>query len=74
VAGGRPRGNLLDILVQPSRNQQAVESFLRRLIEGQGYRPRAVIADKLASYPPALRRVLPGVEHRRRGRGRARPS
>ena len=55
----------LDILVQPRRNQQAVESFLRRLIEGQGYRPRAVIADKLASYPPALRRVLPGVEHRR---------
>ena len=24
-----------------------------------------VVTDKLASYPPALRRVLPGVEHRR---------
>jgi putative transposase len=27
-----------------------------------------VITDKLASYPPAIRRVLPGVEHRRHKR------
>jgi putative transposase len=27
-----------------------------------------VITDKLASYPPALRRVLPGAEHRRHKR------
>src|SRR5262249_34134249 len=33
-----------------------------------GYRPRVVITDRLASYPPALRRVLPGVEHRRHKR------
>ncbi len=58
-------GIVLDILVQPRRNQEAAEAFLRRLVEGQGYRPRVVITDKLASYPPALRRVLPGVEHRR---------
>ena len=56
---------MLDILVQPRRNQEAAEAFLRRLVEGQGYEPRVVITDKLASYPPALRRVLPGVEHRR---------
>jgi putative transposase len=58
-------GIVLDILVQSRRNQEAAEALLRRLVEGQGYRPRVVITDKLASYPPALRRVLPGVEHRR---------
>jgi putative transposase len=58
-------GMVLDLLVQERRNQEASEAFLRRLVEGQGYRPRVVITDTLASYPPALRRVLPGVEHRR---------
>ena len=56
---------VLDILVQPRRNQEAAEALLRRLVEGQGYQPRVVITDKLASYPPAVRRILPGVEHRR---------
>ena len=37
-------------------------------MEGCGTRPRVVITDKLASYPPAIRRVLPGVEHRRHRR------
>jgi transposase-like protein len=58
-------GIVLDILVQERRNQEAAERFLRRLVEGNGYQPRVVITDKLASYPPAVRRVLPGVEHRR---------
>jgi putative transposase len=58
-------GIVLDILVQGRRNQEAAEAFLRRVVEGNGYRPRVVITDTLASYPPALRRVLPGVEHRR---------
>ena len=58
-------GVVLDILVQERRNQEAAEAFLRRLVEGHGYQPRVVITDKLASYPPALQRVLPGVEHRR---------
>ncbi len=61
-------GVVLDILVQERCHQEAAEAFLRRLVEGQGYRPRVVITDKLASYPPALRRVLPGVEHRRHKR------
>ncbi len=34
---------VLDILVQERRNQEAAEAFLRRLVEGQGYRPRVVI-------------------------------
>ncbi len=58
-------GVVLDILVQERRNQEAAEAFLRRLVAGEGRAPRVVVTDKLASYPPALRSVLPGVEHRR---------
>jgi len=58
-------GVVLDLLVQERRNQEAAETFLRRLLNGQGYEPRVVITDTLASYPPAVRRVLPRAEHRR---------
>ncbi len=58
-------GLVLDILVQERRNQQAAERFLRRVLEGEGTAPRVVVTDKLASYPPARRRVLPAAEHRR---------
>jgi putative transposase len=58
-------GIVLDLLVQPRRHQEAAEAFLRRVVEGNGSQPRVVITDTLARSPPALRRVLPGVEHRR---------
>ena len=58
-------GIVLDILVQSRRNQEAAEAFLRRVVDGCGYQPRVIITDKLASYPPAVRRVLPQTEHRR---------
>ncbi len=58
-------GVVLDIPVQERRNQAAAEAFVRRLVDGLGYRPRVLVTDKLASYPPAARRMLPGVEHRR---------
>ena len=58
-------GVVLDILVQQRRDQEAAETFLRRVIAATGSEPRVVITDKLASYPPALRRVLPNVDHRR---------
>ena len=35
------------------------------MLDGEERAPRVVVTDKLASYPPALRRVLLGVEHRR---------
>ena len=47
-------GMVLDILVQERRNQEAAETFLRRV----------VVTDKLASYAPAIRKVLPRAEHR----------
>ena len=61
-------GVVLDILVQSRRDQQAAERFLRQVVDGVGYEPRVVITDKLASYPPAIRRVLPNTEHRRHKR------
>jgi putative transposase len=61
-------GMVLDILVQERRNRTAAERFLRRVLDGCGGPPRVIVTDKLASYPPAIRRVLPGVEHRRHKR------
>jgi putative transposase len=58
-------GLVLDILVQERRNREAAECFLRRVLAGEEQAPRVVVTDKLASYPPALRRVLPQTEHRR---------
>jgi putative transposase len=58
-------GLVLDILVQDRRNREAAERFLRRVLEGEGHAPRVVVTDKLASYPPALKRVLSHAEHRR---------
>jgi putative transposase len=58
-------GFVVDILVQSRRDQHAAGAFIRRAIGGWDYTPRVVITDKLASYPPALRRVLPNSEHRR---------
>jgi putative transposase len=58
-------GLVLDILVQARRHQAAAEHFLRRVLAGEGRAPRVAVTDKLASYPPALKRVLPHTEHRR---------
>ena len=55
-------GVVLDILVQERRTQEAAEAFLRRVVEGTGYRPRVVVTDTLASYPSALLRMLRGFE------------
>src|SRR5262249_9205047 len=52
-------GIVLDILVQERRNQEAAEAFLHRVVEGQPGEPRVVITDKLASYTPAIKKVLP---------------
>ena len=62
------RGAVLDILVQQHRDQRAAEAFLRRVLATVGCEPRVVITDKLASYPPAIRKVLPNAEHRRHKR------
>jgi putative transposase len=62
-------GIVLDILVQERRDQAAAEAFLRRVLAScEGAAPRVIVTDKLASYVPAIKRVLPTTEHRRHKR------
>ena len=56
-------GDVIDILVQPRRDQRATERFLRRLVRGQGRTPFRMVTDKLRSYGAARRRIFPGVPH-----------
>ncbi len=55
----------IDILGQERRNQEAAETFLRRVVEGYAEEPRVVVTDKLASYTPAIKTVLPRTEYRK---------
>jgi len=57
-------GNVLDVLVQPRRNALAAKRFFRRLLKGLQYVPRVIVTDKLASYGPAHRVVMPSAQHR----------
>jgi putative transposase len=57
-------GNVLDVLVQSRRNALAAKKFFRRLLKGLRYVPRVLVTDKLASYGPAHRVVMPSVQHR----------
>lgn len=61
-------GLVLDILVQERRNEEAAVAFLSRVLAAAGGQPRVMVADKLASYGPAVKRVLPTAEHRRHKR------
>ena len=61
-------GIVLDILVQEGRDRAAAERFLRDVVRDCEYEPWVVITDELASYVPAVRRVLPQAEHRRHKR------
>jgi putative transposase len=56
-------GDVIDILLQPRRDQRAAERFLRRLVRGQGKEPFRMVTDKLKSYSAAKRTVLPKVSH-----------
>ena len=56
-------GDTIDILVQRRRNKQAAVRFLRRLIKGQGGKPRWLMTDKLRSYDAAHRTIMSTVNH-----------
>src|SRR5690349_4768123 len=58
-------GVVLDVLVQRRRNKRAAKRLLRKLLKKQGWAPRVLITDKLASYSAAKGEVMPSVEHRR---------
>ncbi len=57
-------GCVLDILVQPRRDQRAAKRFFRKLLKGLRYVPRVIITDKLKSYEAAREELIPGIEHR----------
>ena len=57
-------GTVLDILVQSRRNAKAAKRFFKKLLKGLQYVPRVIVTDKLKSYGAAMRKILPGVEHR----------
>jgi putative transposase len=56
-------GQVIDILVQPHRDQRAAEPFSRKLLKGQEREPRRLVTDKLRSYEAALRSIMPSVVH-----------
>jgi putative transposase len=63
------RGIVLDVLVQWRRPARCRAVPAARVLDGErGAEPRVVITDKLASYVPAIKRVLPNAEHRRHNR------
>jgi transposase, IS6 family len=57
-------GQVVDAYFSKRRNAAAAETFFRRTIDETGITPTRVTTDKAACYPPALRAVLPDVEHR----------
>jgi putative transposase len=56
-------GDVIDILVQPRRDQRAAERFFRKLLKGQEREPRRLVTDKLRTYEAALRTIMPSVVH-----------
>ncbi len=56
-------GDVIDILVQPRRDQRAAERFFRKLLKGQERKPWRLITDKLRSYGAAHRTIMPSVIH-----------
>jgi transposase-like protein len=57
-------GQVVDASFSRRRNARAAETFFRRAIDETGETPTRVTTDKAKCYPPALRTVLPDVEHR----------
>jgi len=56
-------GDVIDILVQARRDRRAARRFLRKLVKGQVCEPIRLVTDKLRSYGPAHREIMPSVVH-----------
>ena len=54
---------MIDILVQPRRDQLAAQRFFRELLKGQQREPRRLVTDKLRSYEAARHAIMPSVVH-----------
>ncbi len=55
---------MVDAYFSERRNAKAAQAFFERAIGETDVTPVQVITDKAKCYPPALRAVLPHVEHR----------
>lgn len=58
-------GQVVDAYFSERRNAKAAQAFFENAIDETGVTPEQITTDKAKCYPPALRTVLPGVEHRR---------
>jgi IS6 family transposase len=58
-------GQVVDAYFSERRNAAAAQAFFERAIAETEVAPELVTTDKAKCYPPALRAVLPQVEHRR---------
>ena len=56
-------GQVLDILVQKRRDKKAAARFFRKLLKQQCQAPRRLVTDKLRSYAPAHRELMPDTMH-----------
>ena len=50
-------GEVLDVLIQRSRDKAAALKLLKKLLKKQGFAPAAIVTDKLRSYRAALRTI-----------------
>ena len=57
-------GIVLDEILQRRRDKRAARRLLTTLLRKQGWRPRRIVTDRLASYGAAKRELMPGLEHR----------
>ncbi|HSH78871.1 MAG TPA: IS6 family transposase [Herpetosiphonaceae bacterium] len=57
-------GQVVDAYFSQRRNAGAAQTFFEHAINETGVKPERVTTDKAKCYPPALHKVLPGVEHR----------
>ena len=57
-------GIVLDEILRRQRDKRAARRLLVTLLKRQGWAPRRIVTDKLASYGAAKREVASGIEHR----------
>lgn len=57
-------GQVVDAYFSERRNATAAQTCFERAIDETGVTPERITTDKAKCYPPALRAVVPGVEHR----------
>jgi len=57
-------GHVGDASFSQRQNAKAAQGFFDRAIDETSVKPTRVTTDKAKRYPPALRSVLPSVEHR----------